>query len=301
MEEIARCPEAPAKTGCGPTGVSMIRYLMAGLTLVLAAPANAAGSEREFGLQMLERLRTAMPDGEFGISPDDPLAIEAKRPDVWDEATINTHRIFGYCRTASADDCDAAAAEFVANISVRPPEPAASDLRVIVRDKAYVDYLLASQPAEDRRPVYRQIGDDLFAIIAFDGPNTIALALRSQLREIGMDDAAAWQLAMAQTKAVLPDLPSGASLAHNAIAFEEYEFLPSLLADTDAWRAIAQDAGPDMFATAVSDYFVFVGILPDGPDLERFKQTVSEDCAAQQRCVSPNVYRFRDGRWVIAE
>jgi len=38
------------------------------------------------------------------------------------------------------------------------------------------------------------------------------------------------------------------------------------------------------------------------PDVGFFHQLVgSEDCAAQQRCVSPNIYRFREGRWVIAD
>ena len=68
-----------------------------------------------------------------------------------------------------------------------------------------------------------------------------------------------------------------------------------------SWRGIAAEAGPDLFVTAVSDHFVFVGSMPDGARLEAFKQTVREDCAAQQRCVSPNIYCFRDGRWMIAD
>ena len=43
-----------------------------------------------------------------------------------------------------------------------------------------------------------------------------------------------------------------------------------------------------------------VGPMPDGPSLEAFRETVDEDCRAQPRCVSPNIYRFRGGRWVIA-
>lgn len=242
-----------------------------------------------------------MPGTELRVAADDVLAIQMKLDGDWEGAIINTHRIYGFCRVASREDCDAAADEFAANLDLRPPEPAAADLRVIVRDQEYLDYLLQAGPDDNHRPPYRQIGEDLFAIVAFDSPKTIALALRWQLRKLGIDDEAAWQLATTQTKAILPPLPSGASLAEQAVAFQEYEYLPSLLADTDAWSAIARDAGPNMFVTAVSDSFVFVGSLPDGPDLDGFKQTVLEDCQAQQRCISPNVYRFRDGLWEIAD
>jgi len=278
----------------------MIRYVIGSLALFVATSACAAESEREFAVEMLERLQAAVPDTEFRIASDDPLAIEMKHDGSWGDAVINTHRIYGFCRNASAEDCEAAANEFAASINNRPPEPKASDLRVIVRDREYINYLMEAGPDEDHKPVFRPIGEDLFAIVAFDAPQTIALAMRPKLRELGLDDAEAWRVASAQTKAVLPELPSASKFAEGAIAFEEYEFLPSLLADTEAWRAISAEAGPNLFATAVSDYFVFVGTMPDGPELNRFKQTVIEDCEAQQRCVSPNVYRFRDGRWVIA-
>jgi hypothetical protein len=279
----------------------MIRWLVVASALAFASPVLAADGEREFGQAMLERLRAAKSAIELRIDPDDPLAIQAKVDGEWENGVINTHRLYGFCQTATNEECHAAIEEFADNISTRPPEPASADLRVIVRGASYVDYLLRPAPEAEDRPLYRPIGEDLFAIVAFDGPKTIAIAMRPQLRELGITDDAAWQLAAAQTRAVLPPLPSGAVLAENAVAFEEYEYLASLLADTEAWRGIAAEAGPDLFVTAVSDYFVFAGMLPDGPDLEQFKQTVREDCAAQQRCISPNVYRFRNGRWVIAE
>ena len=57
---------------------------------------------------------------------------------------------------------------------------------------------------------------------------------------------------------------------------------------------------PALSVTAVSYRFVLVCTLPSGPKLEDLRQTVREDCDAQPRCVSPNIYRFRDGQWVIA-
>lgn len=277
-----------------------MRYLLAGIALLISPPVLAADGERAFGRQMLEALRAALP-GELRTDPRDPLAIQMKLEGEWDNGVINTHRLHAYCQTVSREDCNAAITEFVSNISTGAPEPAAADLRLIVRDKSYLDYLLQAGPEDGGRPLVRSIGEDLFAIVAFDGPNTISLALGWQLRDLGIDEQTAWQLATAQTKAVLPPLPTGADLVKNAMAFEEYEYLPSLLADIEAWQKIVAEVGPDLFVTAVSDHFVFVGLMPDGPGFERFRHTVSEDCAVQQRCVSPNIYRFREGRWVIAD
>lgn len=278
----------------------MIRFLIAGWALVLAHPCAAATGERAFAARMLKELQAAAPDKELRISADDPLVIEMKHDGAWGEAYINLHRLEAFCAGATAADCDAVAADFARKVTAEVAAFAAADLRAIVRDKVYLDYVLETMPA-DARPLHRQIGDDLFAILAFDSPATIALAPPAELRDLGLDDKAAWDLAAAQTRAILPSLPAGADLAQNAVAFEEYEYLPSLLADIEAWRAIEAEAGPDLFVTAVSDHFVFAGLLPDGPNLERFKRTVREDCAAQERCISPHVYRFRDGRWVIAD
>jgi hypothetical protein len=297
---IRALPHGRARLTMQSEGASMIRYVLGTLAFLIATSACAAESEREFAQGMLEKLQAAVPDGEFRIASDDPLAIEMKQDGKWGDAVINTHRIYGYCRNATAEDCEAAALEFAASINARPPEPKVTDLRLIVRDQEYMDYLLRAGPDEENQPVFRSIGEGLVAIVAFDSPQTIALAMRPKLSELGIEEDEAWRVASAQTKAVLPELPPAARFAEGAIAFQDYEFLPSLMADTEAWRAISAEAGPNLFATAVSDYFVFVGVMPDGPELNRFKQTVREDCEAQQRCISPNVYRFRDGRWVIA-
>jgi hypothetical protein len=121
------------------------------------------------------------------------------------------------------------------------------------------------------------------------------------LRALGLDTAAAWQLASEQTRAELPELPVDFDLAERVIGYQDYDMLPSLLADTEGWRGIARKAGPDLFATATSDVSVWVGVMPDGPRFEEFKRVVRSECEEAVECVSPSVYRFRGGRWVTAE
>src|SRR5688572_20269146 len=127
----------------------MIRFLIAGWALALAYPCAAATGESAFAARMLKELRAAAPDKELRISADDPLEIEMKHDGEWGEAYINLHRLEAFCASATATDCDAAAADFARKVtSAEVAEFAAADLRVIVRDKAYLNYVLETLPAD---------------------------------------------------------------------------------------------------------------------------------------------------------
>ncbi|WP_260581625.1 hypothetical protein [Sphingopyxis sp. PET50] len=117
---------------------------------------------------------------------------------------------------------------------------------------------------------------------------------------MGLSPEDAWNRGWRQTVAILPVFPDPEKFREQAMAFESDQYLASLTADLATWQKVSDAVGPDLFMTVVSDQFVFAGPMPDGPGFEKFRQTVEEDCRAQPRCVSPNIYRFRDGRWVIA-
>jgi len=223
-----------------------------------------------------------------------------KHEGKWGDARINLHRFHAFCADATSEDCEGVLANFVTRVTAPRPEPAAANLRIVVRNEGYLNHLLQTQP-RDALPIYRQIGDDLFALLAFSGPSGVLIAIPEQLRALELGDEAAWALAGKQTRAMLPPLPKAIDLVRDPVAFEDGDLLTSLLADTQGWRRIAEEVGPDLLVTAVSDQFVFAGLLPDHPRMREFKQVVREDCAASERCLSPNVYRFRDGRWVIVE
>src|SRR5688572_13052907 len=235
----------------GTKGAAMIRWLVAGSALMITSAGQAAVSEREFAAGMRERLRTAAPDLETRASADDPLVIEMKHEGKWGDAQINLHRLHAFCAEASAEECDAVLANFVRRTTAPLPAPAIPDLRVVVRNKLYLDHLLETHPAHER-PMYRQIGDDLFALLAFGFPNGVGIAIPEQLRSLELGEEAAWTLAGEQTRAVLPELPLDLDLAKYPVSFQDYDFLPSLLADVDAWPPLAEKAGPDLFAAAIS-------------------------------------------------
>lgn len=264
--------------------------------------ANAQPSdEAAFGADMLRRLQGAMPGAELSSKAGDPLAIvRAKRGDR-EEAQFNTHRIYGFCRQASAADCEASKAEYVAGIVVEPPKLTPASLRLIVRDAQYVDYVRSLPEAgEGEHGLHERIGSDLYALLASDGEKTTRLVGKKGLKELGLSREQAWTLAARQTQARLPALPTAKQLADGLVGYEGQDYLASLLLDRRVWAGLASQVGPDLFAASVSDRFVLVGMLPNGPDLDRVKALAAQDCAEEQRCVSPHVYRFRDGRWDIA-
>lgn len=182
--------------------------------------------------------------------------------------------------------------EFLDTVLRVPPVATAASLRIAVRHAEYLRHLpdVVAEP----------IGEDLFAVLVSDAPDSVATVPPDALANLKLTRDQAWARGWRQTRSGLPALPDPATLAQGAIVFAEQAYLATLLADTEAWRRVADFAGPELFVTVVADDMVFVARMADGPRLERFKQTVREDCASQPRCISPNLYRFRDGRWVVS-
>lgn len=288
----------------------MIRSAIAGMALMTgaggaaasdqtAADAGAAG-ERQFAERMLERMRAAGSRLDLRVSERDPLVIEVTYEGAREVTDFDLRTFHRFCTEATAEECEALLETFVSRAVGLPPAAVAANLRIVVRHRDYLEHLVAALPPADE-PMARQIGDDLFALLAFASDEAVAVATPGQVRALGIEIAAAWDLAHAQTRAALPALPVDIDLAEHVIGYEDYMLLPSLLADTESWRGIAGKAGPDLFATATSDLSVWVGVMPDGPRFDALKKVVRSECAALEACVSPNVYRFRGGRWVAAD
>lgn len=276
-------------------GPAMIRQAIAGVALMVAASGQAATGEREFAEQMIERMRAAGSTLDLRVSERDPLVIEMSYEGAEESDDFSLHTFYKICAGSSDEYCDRFLNGMVALATTMPPALTAENLRVVVRQRDYLERL------GPRQSLSRQIGDDLYALLAFTSVDYIVFANRADLRKLGLDAAAAWRLAGEQTRAELPELPVAFDLAEHVIGYQDYDMLPSLLADTEGWRGIARTAGPDLFATATSDTSVWVGVMPDGSRLEEFKRVVRSECEASSECISPNVYRFRDGRWVVAD
>lgn len=288
--------------------MQMIARRLLPLALLLL-PTGACGQDGQatFVKDMVRLVQKMHPTGKVSAASDDWQELRVDFPGEDQDRAVNIGRIWSYCQTALKADCKTAKEEFARKTALRPPEGKVADLRVIVRDQVYYDYVknLPARPdgvapkAMDAHA--RRIGEDLYEFLALDGPDTIALAGPEGLKKLGISEEEAWRIAERQTAEKLPPLPTAEQLRGDAVAFEEYEYLGSLLVQREGFSALARELGDDLFVTVVSDGFVFVGLMPDGEGLRGFAKTVAEDCNAQQRCISPHVYRFRNGEWRIAD
>lgn len=190
--------------------------------LAAAGPAFAqTGPEaRAFAQGALPKIRAVFPDAEIAQEPGEPLQINITRKGETEPAVMNLHRVFGFCQNVPAAECEAELNGLIGMLAQAPemPQGKAGNLRLIVRDAQYWNYVLGTKL--DPLPPHRQIGDDLFAILVFDSPEAIALASADQIAELGLSTENAWLFAERQTARILPGLPEDGARIEGLTVFQ---------------------------------------------------------------------------------
>lgn len=277
------------------------------LAVTAAVPASAAPPTRQaFSKEMIARFRKADPSAVFAADPADPLHVMVTRPvkpgDKPETAQIFFDRIYAYCQQAPAADCEASKARWVRGMGQPPGALTLSSLRVIVRGKDYAEAAAQRRGDDDQLlALIRPIGDDLYMILASDSPDAIAMLSSAGLEKLEVTEAQAWLLAETQTRGILPQIPTAPALRKAWQGFQGDAYMGSVAMDLPAWQKLADEVGPDLFMTVATDQIVIVGLVPDGKPLDDLADAVRADCAAAERCISPHVFRFRDGKWIIAK
>lgn len=283
-----------------PTALPLLLAALLALVPGVAALAQTGPEARAFVADALPAIRAAFPGAEVSQEPGEPLQINITREGDTEPATINLHRVFGFFQNASEADCEAETARVIEIMAKVPkaPEGEAANLRLIVRDAQYWNYVIGTKL--DPLPPHRQIGEDLYAILVFDSPEAIALASVDRIAELGLSEENAWLFATRQTARIIPGVPADGTKLDGLTVFQGEEYTVSMMAYSDRWEALAVANGPDLAVIANSDQFVVAAVVPDGAELERYRGLAEDQCKLAPRCISPNVYRWREGRWVVA-
>lgn len=194
--------------GCSEGGSS------GGASATLAAESYvqhaARNDQRGFTDRFLADLTQRYPEGH--------CANGGPRTVVCGDAEISLDRVWNYC-VDNAGGCDATVTDFADGMATALREQlAATDvtreqLRVGLRTRAYADNAGRLTDGAILRPAF----GDLVAFVMVDSPTTARGYGTADARALGLDAAAAYDLALANTLAELGDLPSDGALACGAI------------------------------------------------------------------------------------
>lgn len=272
--------------------------LAAALLIGGAAPVEPGA----FRTDMLQRLKRDYPAHRFEPA-EDPLSILRDKGSKEQEGTLNLHNVHAYCAAAEAPACETAKTEWLRRVMLPPQTVTRESLRLLVRNADYIAYAnnpSGSAAAGGKMVFSRQIGDDLYLLVASDAPETIQMVGPRQAAALNMSEAEIWAAADTNMQAILPALPKASDIRKRATGFQGIPYGSAMLARSDYWRKVAEESGGELFVTVVSDDFLLVGTLPDR-SVAGFAPSVADDCIKAPRCISPHLYRFRGGQWRIAD
>lgn len=271
--------------------------------LMSTAAVAAPPSLDAFSADVAANLKTALPGREMRRDAADPLKFIVLKKGKEGEFTLYLDRIWRFCQQASEDECKASRADFIAKTLAPRDKPTARALRYVVRGKDYVAAIedMGKKRKGEKLAFARPIGGDLFMVLVVDSKDSVSVVGSATLKELGLSEDDAWLIAQPQTRSLLPKVPDAAAVAKQWTGYQGPQYMGSMLGLTEDWEWLAEKAGPNLFVTAATDQLVIVGIAPPGPDFDKLVKAVKEDCDAAERCVSPFVYRFRGGKWAVAQ
>lgn len=280
-----------------------LRFAIAGVALALAcAPAGAQESEAAFTQRMVERFKAALPGKTIETGEPLQLLIGGEKEPI----EINVGRIFNYCRSASAEECERSIADFVAKGAGTVRSAGApltgAQLRVAVRHRDYCDYIDSDPRFREKSktgPLKRPFVGDTCILILADSPETARSVTAEDLEKIALSVDAAWATAERQTLADLPTPKALEGLDQGMTIVSDFDYAPSIMLNLAGWR---EAAAKGEILIAVPDARVAVVALSSKiSDLAGLQRTVRENFDTAERGISALVYRWTKDGWVPVE
>ena len=270
--------------------------LLSLVAISFSTPAFAQGSEDVFTRRLAERLRAATPGMTFEI-----VAPLKRRVSGGATKEINLGRVFNYCASSSAQECEESIARFVAvtaDTEKMVASPIAREqLRLAVRSSDFCDYVDRTFPDDKPKPIKRDYLPALCIALMADFPTQTRTLDSGNLGKLGLDTEAAWALAQRQTLAEMPEPKALEGLDDEVVLVSGFDYAPSLMLSSEGWRAAAARHGELLGAVPASDTMLVVRRARVG-DLDRLKAAVRDHFDTAERGVSPRLYRWTDKGWV---
>jgi hypothetical protein len=178
-----------------------------------------------------------------------------------------------------------------------PTPISAQSLRVLIRTERSNPPAGATGPSD--RGLVRPIAGGLVAIVAIDGPDSFEFIRASRLRaRLGLDDAAIWARALANTKAVIPYTPRALTAGQPARLESGKGLSSSLLVDEAFWNSrVMTRQGPVVVALPQRDE-IYLAPLSDTRTVQGLREALA-NVADDPNTLSSHLLVRRNGRWEL--
>ena len=177
----------------------------------------------------------------------------------------------------------------------------AADLRIVVRQKIYVDQIAASLAGRGK-PVAEALAGDLWLLAVFDRPTTVSFLKPNDLETLHLSAEAALARAKENTKAVIRSrIPQDPSRAGEISVIGGDAYQASLLAFPDLWAPLAK-ANDNRLIVAVPGSDVMLFTREDKDESRRgFGKDSRSNDGGRIGPFSPTVFRWTDKGWIVVE
>jgi hypothetical protein len=279
----------------------------AGAAILILISARSAGAAETAPAGLAPRTAAALHDAlpEDQVTIADPMTLKVRIGDG-SEFTV---ALDGLSRTCAGDQAGCAntikdfAGKIALTIRGHDAPRGAAQLRAVVRDKAYADFLndTMKKAKTPSAMVYRPLAGDLVEICYFDTESAMSLASDVDIAKLGLDRDAALTLCEKNVHAALPNLATVAKLSKSDVGVlsgDAYE--SSYVLFHDDWGPVAARLRhPLLVVVPQADVVVFAE--ETGPEVaQSLSQTSQDAMATAQRPISSQVLRWTQQGWQVA-
>jgi hypothetical protein len=277
--------------GCG--------WLALPFVLLVSVPActEPALETAAFGQDIVQRIHSRYPEAKVGIVDELSATISFAGTEP---VTMNFDRIFAFCKSAEAADCEGQKQKFVESVrdATTTPEITRESLRLIVRGSDYLTELARLGRPDNPPPIQRPISEGIGMVLMADFPRTARTVSSGDLKKLKLAEEDALRLAREQVVSRLPEVPNASELATGKLLAIEAEYAESLLLKAESWKKLNAETRGMLLVAVPGANLLLVGM---GTDTEAMPlaQVVASLTAESPRPISPYLYRWRNGAWSV--
>jgi uncharacterized protein YtpQ (UPF0354 family) len=280
---------------------------------MFGAPALATGQSlpldrQSFTNYVADRIKTVAAEdaqAKFQVTVMRPLAIHLTSESGMGVETnlrlLHTHCVAleGRCADAIARFVQAAFEVF--GQATSPIER--NMLRALVKPAAYVSEVDETHKQRGLAIVAKPYVGELWMILVIHRANLVSVATMETLKQLGLDEASGFDLALKNT-AALKGRALDRAVPLRGTHFEtlnEDEYESSRLLMHADWAEVAKARGGDLIVSVPASNALIFGSIRNTDQMKNMRNIVSQEAHKARRFVSSQMFRWRTDGWELVE